>query len=145
MLPRISASEGHSFSSIQPSSPRRTFDRCAGPFFSKADTICVTCAPAIVDFTTSSPVWTPPVTASEAFDERRDRRNPAQPQRQFRGRRQMERTRHLEFLHIDIRVIEAVEQHQPVGPFTIELEREVRERRKERRQLDRDGNPQMSA
>ena len=31
------------------------------------DTICVTCAPTIVDFTTSSAVCTPPVIASDAF------------------------------------------------------------------------------
>ena len=43
----------------------------------------------------------------------------------------MERPRHLEFLHIDVRLVEAVEQHQPVGPFPIELQREMRERRKE--------------
>ena len=36
------------------------------PFFSSADTICVTCAPAIVALTTSSAVCTPPVTASDA-------------------------------------------------------------------------------
>ena len=39
----------------------------------------------------------------------------------------MERPRHLQFLHIDIRIVEAVEQHQPVGAFAIELQREVRE------------------
>src|SRR3954470_19734816 len=67
MLPRISASDGHSCSTIHASTSSRTRRTWFGPFRSSADTICVTCAPAIVALMTSRPVCTPPVIAIDAL------------------------------------------------------------------------------
>ena len=95
-----------------------------GPFRSSADTIWVTCAPAIVDFMTSSAVCTPPVTASEACT-RPDRM--AIPRRRSSSSEESDRCSVRvsgQILHIDVGLIEAVEQHQAIGAFPIELERE---------------------
>src|SRR3954470_14956668 len=67
MLPRISPSELHSCSTIHASTSSRTRRRWFGPLRSSADTICVACAPAIVDLMTSRPVWMPPVIAIDAL------------------------------------------------------------------------------
>ncbi len=45
----------------------------------------------------------------------------------------MERPRRLEFLHVDVGFVEAVEEHQPVGTCAVEFAGEMGERGIERR------------
>ena len=71
------SSEVHSCSCIHASSSRANGAQVPGPFRRSAETSCVACAPAIVALTTSRPVWTPPVSASEALTRPRARRRRA--------------------------------------------------------------------
>ena len=52
----------------------------------------------------------------------------------------MQRARYVQLLHVDVGLVEAVEQHQPVGAGAVELAGEVGEGGEERRQFDGDRN-----
>ena len=85
------------------------------PCCSSADVIIATRAPAIIAFSTSSAVWTPPVTARSAC--MCPYRIATQCSRSSSSceRAQREVRHHLQVLQIEVGLVEAVEQHQAVG------------------------------
>ncbi len=86
----------------------------------------------------------PPVIASDALTRPGQGRRAAQAQRQLGRVGQRQRADHLELVDVDVDAMEAREQHQPVGAGRVERLGEVREGREERRELDRDRNPQAA-
>ena len=90
-----------------------------GPVRRSAETICVTCAPAIVALTTSSAVCTPPVAASDA------RTRPDRMASQCRRRSSSDESESAacahQLLRVDVGLVEPVENDQPVGAGAIEL------------------------
>ena len=85
------------------------------------------------------------MTASEPWICARQDREPAQAQEQLVRAREVEPRHDLEVLDVDVGLVEAVEDHEAVGPGALEPPREVGERRVEGRELDgdrdRDGLP----
>ena len=73
---------------------------------------------------------------------RRDDGEKAQAQQQLGGVGEVQRRRGLQVHGVDVRLVEAVEEHQPVGARPLQLEGEVRQRGEERRQLHRHRNVQ---
>ena len=105
---------------------------------SSAETTCTASAPAMTALTTSSTPWTPPLAASEART--RPERIASQRSRSSSSEESDRRSaRHdVQRLDVDVRLVEAVEQHQAVGAGAVERRGQVRQRRVERRQLHRD-------
>ncbi len=89
--------------------------------------------------TTSVPVWTPDVAASDTPGPSWGRRIAIQRtgSRSSQALAQLEPRHDLERLEVEVRLVEAVEQHQAVGAGGDGRRREVRERRVERAELDR--------
>ena len=73
-------------------------------------------APAIIALSTSRPEWTPPVTARSALNLPVQDGDPVQPQQQFVRRTQAQVRPDLQRGQVEVRLVEAVEQHQRVGP-----------------------------
>ena len=77
--------------------------RCAGPCRSRAETICVASAPAIVALMTSSPVVHATGDRDGRLDPPGQSRGAAEAQRQLRGIRQRQRPNHFELVDVDDR------------------------------------------
>ena len=71
---------------------------------------------------------------------RRQNREPSQTQQQLVGCRQMQQRDGLELVRVDVRLIEAIEQHEPLRADRVEPRGEVRQRRIEGRELDGERN-----
>src|SRR5690606_28510576 len=72
-------------------------------------------------------------------------REPAEPQAQVLARREVEMRTHLQRLDVDLRLEKPVEQHEAVDLFALEPAGKMRDRRVERRKLDRNGNADGTA
>ena len=66
-------------------------------------------------FSTSLWVWTPLVRAKSAIDFSVQDRDPAQGETQLGRGAQVQAVDDFEFVEIEIRLVEAVEQHQPIS------------------------------
>ncbi len=91
------------------------------PRFSSAEVIMATRAPAIIAFTTS-------VAGVHAAGERQvgldaavQHRHPVQPQQQLVRVAQDQVGHHFQRFQVEIRLVEAVEQHQRVGAGLVQL------------------------
>jgi len=85
------------------------------PRFSSAEVIIATLAPAIMAFTTSVALCTPP-SAPGPFHAAVQHRDPVQAQQQLVRVAQNQVGHHLQRFQVEIRLVEAVEEHQASAP-----------------------------
>ncbi len=85
------------------------------PLVINSEASIATVAPAIMALSTSRAVWTPPVAARSADDPAVEDRDPAQRQAQVVRVAQRQARHNLQHLQVQVRLVEAVEQHQAVG------------------------------
>ena len=118
-----------------------------GPRRRTADVIIATSAPTASAFTTSRAVCTPEVAASEESAASLVRRMAIHRRGlpQLPGRRQFDRGDDAEGVHVEIGLVKAVEEHQPVGAGVDGGDTEVGERRVVRRQLHGERHPDLGA
>ena len=102
--------------------------------------IWVTEAPAIVLFTTSTAVCTPPAIARDPRMRPARAAVASQAEREIAGIRERQRADDLELFDVDVGVVEPLEKNETVSTRPVELAGEIGERRLHRRELDRDGN-----
>ena len=113
------------------------------PLIISSDANIVTSAPTISSFSTSAAVWIPLLAARLACT--RPSRMPIQHSGSLSGLlipnwTERRSWNELEHLQVDVRLLEAVEQHQAVGAGQIQSPRQRREIGEIRAQLDRDRN-----
>ena len=87
-----------------------------------------TLAPAAIDFSTSSAVWTPPVIAMSALILSNRIATQCRRSCQLVGAAQNQVRNHLQRFQVEVGLVEAVEHHQSIRARLLQLERHVAHR-----------------
>ena len=138
MRPRISSTPTSRASSHADKSVEQR-RMCAGPCRSSAEVVITTSAPASRYFTTSSAPLHSACSPRARLECVPTARRSTSSGRRISGGRAELQSRSTEQLHeIDVRLVEPVEQHQPVGARRVELANHMPDRAEIRAELDRD-------
>ena len=150
-LPRSWSTDSYSCSCIQVRSSASTVAKCCGPWRSSAEVIITTSAPTMRPLTTSRP-------GVDAGGRRQGHvgtqlrpqdRDPAHRQAHLPRLAQLEPRHDVQRVEVEVRLVEAIEQHEAVGAALDDCRGEVRERRVVRAELDgqrdRDRRPRTAA
>ena len=136
------STDSYSWSAIQDRSSASTVRTCSGPSRRSAEVIIATSAPTIRALSASVPEWIPEVAASPTRRPELGPQDgdPAQRQAQLPGAAELDAVDHLERLEVEVGLVEAVEQDEPVGALGDDAGGEVGHRGVVRAELDGEGD-----